>query len=90
MLKKILTTLLIVPMFMIAACNHDNDNDKKQPKIPIDPVIYPEEVVQPKIPIDPVVITVDPVNIIPIDPVVYPEEIVRLNIPIDPVIYPED
>jgi|TARA_R100000093_G_scaffold50810_2_gene26188 hypothetical protein len=89
MLKKILTTLLIVPMFMIAACNHD-DNDKKQPKIPIDPVIYPEEVMQPKIPIDPVVITVDPVNIIPIDPVVYPEEIVRLNIPIDPVIYPED
>jgi len=74
MLKKILTTLLIVPMFMIAACNHDNDNDKKQPKIPIDPVV----------------ITVDPVNIIPIDPVVYPEEIVRLNIPIDPVIYPED
>jgi len=42
MLKKILTTLLIVPMFMIAACNHD-DNDKKQPKIPIDPVIYPED-----------------------------------------------
>lgn len=73
MLKKILTTLLIVPMFMIAACNHDNDY-KKQPKVPIDPVV----------------ITIDPVNIIPIDPVVYPEEIVRLNIPIDPVIYTED